>query len=252
VASVSETEAATLKDCKVAKKVSSKTKAGSGKASRPKKAKKAKKAVKKTAKKAAAKKSVKKKTKKAAKKAVKKRAKKPSQAKKLTKSPLTKSELAHFRTILLQKRRDLVGDMTGIEAEALKKGRQDVSSDLSTLPTHPADIGTDNYEQEFTLGLLESERILLDKINAALQRIEKGTFGICLGTGKPISKARLEARPWTRYCIEYARMIEKGLVKPAEESPFSQQADEKDSERKSDGKAGQAEQEGYDNDEEEQ
>ena len=236
----------------MAKKVSSK-KSSSGKASRSKK-------VKKVAKKAAAKKPIKKKPKKAAKRTAKKAVKKPAKkvkkatpTKKLTKSPLTKPQLARFRTILLQKRRDLVGDMTGIEAEALKKGRQDVSSDLSTLPTHPADIGTDNYEQEFTLGLLESERILLDKINAALQRIEEGTFGICLGTGKPISKARLKARPWTRYCIEYARMVEKGLVRPAEEASLLQpddQANEEKTDQEDNGQKGQAEQEGYDNDEE--
>jgi len=207
----------------VAKKMSSKTKSSSAKAGKPKRAvkratKKAKKAV---AKKAPKNKVRPKTARKAAKKAAAKKAVKKT-AKKLTKSPLTRSELAKFRTMLLQKRRDIVGDMSGIEAEALKKGRQDISSDLSTLPTHPADIGTDNYEQEFTLGLLESERVLLDKINAALHRIDARTFGICLGTGKPIGKARLKARPWTRYCIEYARMIEKGLVRPDEDKPFSE------------------------------
>lgn len=197
----------------MAKKVSSK-KSSSGKASRSKK-------VKKVAKKAAAKKPIKKKPKKAAKRTAKKAVKKPAKkvkkatpTKKLTKSPLTKPQLARFRTILLQKRRDLVGDMTGIEAEALKKGRQDVSSDLSTLPTHPADIGTDNYEQEFTLGLLDSERQMLREIEEALVRIENGIYGICFGTGKAIGKPRLRARPWARYCIEYARLIEKGLVRP--------------------------------------
>jgi RNA polymerase-binding protein DksA len=75
-----------------------------------------------------------------------------------------------------------------------------------------ADIGTDNYEQEFALGLMDSERKLLKEIDDALQRIEKRTYGICEGTGKPISKARLEAQPWARYCVEYARMLEQGLV----------------------------------------
>jgi len=132
------------------------------------------------------------------------------------KSRLSKSQLNEFRQILLGKRHDLIGDMSGIEAEALHKSRQEGTGDLSNLPTHPADIGTDNYEQEFTLGLLESERLLLDEIDQALARIRNGTFGICLGTGKPIGKARLKARPWAKYCIEYAQMIEKGLVNPDE------------------------------------
>jgi RNA polymerase-binding protein DksA len=80
------------------------------------------------------------------------------------------------------------------------------------MPIHMADLGTDNYEQEFALGLMNSERRLLTEIDEALQRIEAGTYGICLGTGKPIPKARLEAQPWARYCVEYARKVEEGLV----------------------------------------
>ena len=75
-----------------------------------------------------------------------------------------------------------------------------------------ADLGTDNFEQEFALGLMDSERKILSKIRAALQRIEDGVFGICQGTGVPIARARLNARPWARYCIDYARMVEKGLI----------------------------------------
>ena len=133
------------------------------------------------------------------------------------KSPLSKAELKEFRTTLLDKRRDLVGDLSGIEAGALRRSRQEGTGDLSNLPTHPADIGTDNYEQEFSLGLLESERVLLEEIDQALERIENDTYGVCLGTGQPIGKARLKARPWAKYCIEYARMIEKGLVRPDED-----------------------------------
>ena len=183
------------------------------------KAKSAKKAAKKTVKKSAkkaAKKTVKKSAKKAAKKAVKKSAKKTSRKK--LKSPLTRAELRGFRRMLAEKRRDIVGDMSGIEAVTLRKNRQTDAGDLSSLPTHPADIGSDNYEQEFTLGLLESERALLDQIDEALGRINDGTFGICIGTGKVIGKARLKARPWAKYCIEYARMIEKGLIHPEEDN----------------------------------
>jgi len=59
---------------------------------------------------------------------------------------------------------------------------------------------------------MDGERRLLTEIDEALRRIEEGTYGICEGTNKPIPKARLEAQPWARYCVEYARMIEEGLV----------------------------------------
>ncbi len=96
--------------------------------------------------------------------------------------------------------------MSSMEREAL---RSSGGSNLSTLPIHMADMGTDNYEQEFTLGLVEKDRNLLREINAALGKIQNGTFGICEGTGKPIGRPRLEAQPWARFSIEHARSLER-------------------------------------------
>ncbi len=97
-----------------------------------------------------------------------------------------------------------------MEEEAL---RSTTGTNLSNLPIHMADMGTDNYEQEFTLHLVEKDRQLLREINHALAKIRDGTYGICEGTGKPIARARLEAQPWARYSIEYARQMEKGLMR---------------------------------------
>jgi len=110
--------------------------------------------------------------------------------------------------MLLAKRAELLGDVTNMENEALGKNRSDAAGDLSQMPIHMADIGTDNYEQEFTLGLVASEREMLKEIDAALARIDDKTYGICLGTHKPISRARLLAKPWAQYCIEYTRSHE--------------------------------------------
>jgi RNA polymerase-binding protein DksA len=123
---------------------------------------------------------------------------------------LTPREIEHFRDLLLEKRRELVGDMSSMEREAL---RTSGGSNLSTLPIHMADMGTDNYEQEFTLGLVEKDRNLLREINHALAKIQNGTYAICEGTGKPIGKPRLEAQPWARFSIEYARSLEKGPIR---------------------------------------
>lgn len=120
-------------------------------------------------------------------------------------------DLDHYRNLLLAKRRELLGDMSSMEREAL---RSTTGSNLSNLPIHMADMGTDNYEQEFTLGLVEKDRVLLREINQALAKIQDGTFGMCEGTGRPISKARLEAQPWAKYSIEYARKLETGMLRP--------------------------------------
>ncbi len=118
---------------------------------------------------------------------------------------LSMRELEHFRDLLLEKRREIVGDLSSMEREALRSG----VAGLSSLPVHMADMGTDNYEQEFTLGLVEKDRTLLREINAALGKVQNGTYGVCEGTGQPINKVRLEAQPWTRYSIDHARVLEK-------------------------------------------
>jgi len=121
---------------------------------------------------------------------------------------LTPAEIREFKVILLAKRNKILGNLTCMEAETLHRQL----SNLSNLPIHMADVGSDNYEIENTLGLMDSERKLISEIDAALERIEDETYGICEGSGKPIPKARLEAIPWARYCVEYAKLLEKGLV----------------------------------------
>ena len=130
---------------------------------------------------------------------------------------LVNADAKHFRELLMEKRREILRNVTEFEDEALRKSRLDATGDLSSMPIHMADLGTDNYEQEFALGLMDSERKLLREIDNALVRLEKKTYGICEGTGKPISKARLEAQPWARYCVKYARMLEQGLIVEQEE-----------------------------------
>lgn len=125
---------------------------------------------------------------------------------------MTAAHIERFKRLLLEKRREILRNVYEFEDETLRKSRLDATGNLSSMPIHMADLGTDNYEQEFALGLMDSERKLLREIDDALQRIEQGTYGICEGTGKAIPKARLEAQPWARYCIEYARMLEEGLV----------------------------------------
>lgn len=120
------------------------------------------------------------------------------------KGGLSQKDVAYFRDLLLTKRRELVGDITSMSKEALQLD----SATLSHYADDWADVGSDSQEQEFTLGLVESEHQLLKEISAALKRIEEGTFGVCEATGEPIAKARLNVKPWARYCIEAARQME--------------------------------------------
>lgn len=136
---------------------------------------------------------------------------------KVENSYLSEEELEYFWNLLLLKRAEILGDVGQMESAAIKKTLDEVASSGSTMPIHMADIGSDNYEQDFTIDLIGGERKILEAINAALKRIKDGNYGMCLGTGKAISKKRLEAMPWAKYTIEYATLIEKGLADEIDE-----------------------------------
>jgi DnaK suppressor protein len=121
---------------------------------------------------------------------------------------LKPAEIKKFQTMLLVKLNNILGNVTSMETEALRRNR----SDLSNMPTHMADLGTDNYEIENILGLMDSERKILFEINDSLNRIEDSTYGICENCGKQIPKQRLDAIPWARYCVACATLLEKGLL----------------------------------------
>ncbi len=129
---------------------------------------------------------------------------------KMPKSRLTPKRLAQFRAVLLERRAQLTDDVQRLSDEAYRGNSH--GSDRSNMPIHMADLGTDNWEQEFDLILLDNERALVRDIDDALRRIDEGTYGICEATHRPITIDRLLAKPWARYCIEYARMREQGRV----------------------------------------
>ncbi len=118
-------------------------------------------------------------------------------------SPFGAAELREFRSLLIHRKKQLSGDVTHMKDEALKKGVD--SGDLSSLPMHIADQGTDSFEQEMTLGFMESEGEELKEIEEALTRIEEDRFGVCETCYKPITKARLEAIPYARLCVPCKR-----------------------------------------------
>jgi RNA polymerase-binding transcription factor DksA len=122
-----------------------------------------------------------------------------------TKSPFNKRELEKFRQILLQKRAEVLSEVTGLEGGALTGGG---SGNLSHTPQHMADAGSDAADQTISLDLAAAERNLIKEIDAALQRIRDGVYGLCVATGKPIRKERLAELPWAKYSIEAARQFE--------------------------------------------
>src|SRR5690606_12372251 len=110
--------------------------------------------------------------------------------------------------LLTTLRSRLRGDLDQMTEESLNRNQSESSGNLSNIPIHLADVGTDLFDQEFTLGLIENEQMTLDQVQEALGRIESGTFGICGRCEGPIAKVRLQAIPYTGYCIDCARELE--------------------------------------------
>ena len=123
---------------------------------------------------------------------------------------MKKLEMKGYKEQLLALRARLRGDVSAMADAALKKTRSEANGDLSSMPIHMADIGSDNYEQEFTLSMMQTEEGTLDAIEMALEKIEDGIYGECEDCGSPISKARLNAIPYTPLCIRCAQKLERG------------------------------------------
>lgn len=128
---------------------------------------------------------------------------------------MKKQEFAEYRDLLEEMQSRLRGDVSQLTKEALGIDRHDGGGE-SKSPTHMAELGSDTFEQDFSLSLAANEQETLTEISAALARIKDGSFGlceICLKEGKSpaqaaIPKPRLRAIPYCRTCVDCARKKE--------------------------------------------
>ena len=125
------------------------------------------------------------------------------------KKKFTKSDLKNFKKIVLKKKEEIFADLKHISDDTLRKSQKEASGDISGYTYHMADVATDNYDREFSLGLASGERKSLYELDDALKRIEEGTFGICDDCKSSIAKIRLKAVPSARLCIKCQQKREK-------------------------------------------
>lgn len=116
---------------------------------------------------------------------------------------MKKADMKVYKERLLGLRARLRGDVSSMADAALRKSGNE-GSEASSMPIHMAELGSDNYEQEFTLSLLATEEDTLSMIETAIQRIEDGTYGKCLACEGTIPKTRLNAIPHTTMCVKCA------------------------------------------------
>ena len=125
------------------------------------------------------------------------------------KTPFNNAKLKEFEQRLLKIKTILREGMEHLEDNSLKKSGRDASGDLSNLPIHLADAGSDTFEQDFSLGLLEGEDIEVKEVDEALERIGNKTYGICEECSDPIAENRLKVIPYARLCVKCQESVEK-------------------------------------------
>ena len=119
---------------------------------------------------------------------------------------MKKADVKPFKEMLLTLRARLRGDVSTLADAALSKSGGGAGG--SAVPSHMADLGSDTYEQDNTILLMNNEGETLNQIEGALERIENGVYGCCIECSGKIPKMRLKAIPYTPYCVKCASEIQ--------------------------------------------
>lgn len=125
------------------------------------------------------------------------------------KNKYNKKELAEFKKLILKKKEEILEEIKHISEDTLKQSQKDAAGDISGYTYHMADVATDNYDREFSLGLASNSREQLYELDDALKKIEDGTYGICEECSARIAKNRIKAIPNARLCIKCQEKKEK-------------------------------------------
>jgi len=122
---------------------------------------------------------------------------------------LSETELATYKSLLIALHTRIRGDVSIMAKGALSQSRSEAAGDLSVMPLHMADVGSDNFDREQTLSFIQSDSRTLKDIEAALERIKAGTYGICEHCGCTIPKVRLNVLPFTASCVQCVEIVQQ-------------------------------------------
>ena len=114
---------------------------------------------------------------------------------------MTKRDQEKYKKLLLKKKEEILQAMKHIEEDTLSRSQREASGDLSGYTLHMADIATDSYDREFSLGLASNAQQILYEIEEALKRLKDKGFGNCQVCEKPIPRKRLQVIPYASLCI---------------------------------------------------
>ena len=136
---------------------------------------------------------------------------------------LTNDQLNKLKQMLIDDKQSLNSQIEGNEEAGYLDGSQrDATGELSSYDNHPADSGTELFERSKNLAMDEHHDGQIGKISEALKAIEEDTYGKCAECGKDIPFERLEAIPYTLYCVEHSQEQNLSNDRPAEEEVLEQ------------------------------
>ena len=121
----------------------------------------------------------------------------------------SRKELQGFRQLILARKEQVRDDINHISEDTLKKSQKEASGDISCYTFHMADVATDNYYREFSLGIASNDRKLIFELDDALKRIDDGLYGVCEECKGLIAKNRLKAVPYARLCVKCQQRRER-------------------------------------------
>ena len=109
----------------------------------------------------------------------------------------------------MKRKDEILDELKHLSEDTLRKSQKDAAGDISGYTYHMADVATDTYDREFSLGIASNEREALYELDDALKRIDEGTFGVCETCKSLITKTRLKVVPYARMCIKCQEKKEK-------------------------------------------
>jgi RNA polymerase-binding protein DksA len=116
-------------------------------------------------------------------------------------------DVKHFRELLVEERRRVIDAIEYLHKE--NPGSIEDETEDETLDNHMAETATATHDRQIDYTLEENSEHVLTEIEAALLRIDDGTYGICVNCGRPIAEERLAAIPWATHCIDCKRLEER-------------------------------------------
>lgn len=122
---------------------------------------------------------------------------------------ISEAEAQEYRKRLEQLLRRLGRKREQLARDALHPTGGEAAGGLSNVPLHLGDLGSQDFEEETMLSLLENEEQLIAEVNSALDRLQQGSYGRCERCGQEIAKERLQALPYVRYCLACAKKGEQ-------------------------------------------